>query len=49
LYGSEFADKAVDNEKKFSESYKEAWEWALSFSKEERSKKFREIVKSNSG
>lgn len=45
LYGKKFADNAVEREKKIpSPGYKEAWEWALSFTKEERAKKFKELV-----
>lgn len=44
LYGQKFANDAVEMEKKIPRrEYREAWEWALSFTKEERAEKFREI------
>lgn len=45
LYGKEFADSAVEAEKKIPrEEYEKAWEWALSFSKEKRAKKFNDYI-----
>lgn len=43
LYGKNFAKANLDYESK-SALYKKAWEWALSFNKEERSKRFRKII-----
>lgn len=41
LYGEQFAQESVDWESKvLGRVYKEAWEWALSFSKEERLAEF---------
>lgn len=40
LYGKEYADKSVE-----AESHKKAWKWALSFTKEERAQKFKELIK----
>lgn len=39
LYGKNFAYTVIENESKHP-LYKEAWEWALSFTEEERRKKF---------
>ncbi len=48
VYGGELADKSVEREKSLSDVYKNAWEWALKFSREERNQKFKErIRKSN--
>lgn len=45
LYGQNFANSAVQWEKKIPrKEYKEAWEWALSFGKEERAKKFKDLL-----
>lgn len=44
LYGEKFAKSRVEIEKKFSQRQKKCWAWTLSFNKEERNKKFREIV-----
>jgi len=45
LYGKEFADRAVEREKKMpGKEYREAWIWALSFTKEERAEKFIEVA-----
>ncbi len=44
IYGEAFAEKALEIEKSyFEKTYKKAWEWALSFTKEERAEKFREL------
>lgn len=43
LYGKEFSDFVVQNESKVNE-YKEAWDWALSFTKEERHERFNELL-----
>jgi len=44
LLGENIANKNKELEISYNNSdYKEAWEWALSFSKEERSKKFKEM------
>jgi hypothetical protein len=45
LYGKEFADKAVEVEKKRRGiyDYESAWQWALSLSKEERASQFKEL------
>ena len=45
LYGKEFADKAVDVEKKRRGiyDYEAAWQWALSLSKAERASQFKEL------
>ena len=50
LYGSKFADRMVEIEKKRKGlyDYESAWNWALSLNKEERAAKFKEIVKNNS-
>jgi hypothetical protein len=46
LYGRKFADNAVEWEKRIPRAeYKEAWEWALYFNKEERAKRFKEALK----
>lgn len=44
IYGAEFADWVVNQEKSFSDTYKKAWEWALNMNEEERKSKFTEIV-----
>ncbi|KKR30027.1 hypothetical protein A2715_02950 [Candidatus Woesebacteria bacterium RIFCSPHIGHO2_01_FULL_39_32] len=45
VYGIEFANNAYRIEKNiFPEDYKKAWEWALKFNKDERAKKFKELV-----
>lgn len=43
LYGKTFADLTVESESKHA-LYKDAWDWALSFSKDERQKKFRDLL-----
>ena len=43
LYGKNFADIVIGVESKHT-LYKEAWDWALSFSEEERRKKFSELL-----
>ena len=45
LYGKEFADHAVEVEKKRKGlyDYESAWQWALSLSKEERAAQFKEL------
>ena len=45
LYGREFADHAVEVEKKRKGiyDYESAWQWALSLSKEERAAQFKEL------
>ena len=44
LFGNQVADNQVKIESKRTPIYKEAWEWALSMTKEERSKKFAELL-----
>jgi hypothetical protein len=44
LYGKEFADTQVAVEKRRRGLYPEAWDWALSMTKAEREKRFKEIV-----
>jgi hypothetical protein len=45
LYGKEFAEGAVGWEKEIpGKEYKKAWEWALSFTKEERETKFSKFI-----
>lgn len=44
IYGEQLAKSNLDYESGIP-SYKEAWEWALSFSKEERAKRFEEASK----
>ena len=45
LYGKVFADESVTLEHSYhSLIYKESWDWALSFSKEERMKLFHESL-----
>lgn len=44
LWGEEFARGVVVHESALSDEYKKAWEWALSFSKDERKDKFLEFV-----
>ena len=45
LYGKEFADNAVKWERKIlREEYRKAWDWALTFSKEERVEKFCKLL-----
>ena len=48
IYGKDFADSAVKRDSEQLQGiYKEAWDFALSFkTKEERQKKFREMIKS---
>ena len=45
LYGRDFADHAVEVEKKRKGiyDYESAWQWALSLSKEERAAQFKEL------
>lgn len=45
LYGERFAKKSVKMESNFpgANAYKEAWNWVLSFSREERLKKFERL------
>jgi hypothetical protein len=45
LYGEKFADEMVGIEKKRAENYQQAWDWALSLSKEQRAEKFLELLK----
>jgi len=45
LYGKDYADQMVDVESQRNSIYNEAWKWALSFKKEERIHKFRELSK----
>ena len=49
LYGKEFADRIVkmESERNGVYDYKKAWDWAMSFSKEERAKKFKEVLDSS--
>ncbi len=44
LYGTETADQAVATDKTYGAQYVNAWEWALSISKDERRKRFDEIL-----
>ncbi len=47
--GEGFAQRMVEKEKSFdNKAYKRAWEWALKLSKEERSKKFKEVLGNSS-
>ncbi len=46
VYGEQLAKSNLDYESGIP-SYKEAWEWALSFSKKERAEKFKEASKIN--
>ena len=34
----------MELEKKLDDAYKQAWEYAMSFSKEERANKFKELI-----
>lgn len=43
LYGKAFADLAVEDESKHA-LYKDAWDWALSFNKEERQQKILDLL-----
>lgn len=45
LYGKKFAEDMVEVESKRNEIYEKAWNWALSFSKEDRSKQFFKLIK----
>lgn len=49
LYGTDFANRAVEVEKKRKGiyDYDSAWTWALSLSKEERAQKLKEIIRQN--
>ncbi|MEI6490781.1 MAG: hypothetical protein WCO16_03395 [bacterium] len=44
LYGEEFAKKMLEIEKRRTDMYKKAWEWAMSFSKQQRKQKFADIL-----
>jgi len=44
LFGENFAMASKDRECILNSAYKKAWSWALSFPKEERAKKFKEIT-----
>lgn len=44
LYGKEDADAIVQFESGLRSVYKEAWDWALTYTPEERKVKFRELV-----
>lgn len=44
LYGEEFTRKTIDLDNQLNELYKDAWEWVLRFSTEERKEKFQEMV-----
>jgi len=47
LYGKDFADEQVERESKFTNkfyNYKSSWDWAMGFNKEERAKKFKELI-----
>jgi hypothetical protein len=46
LYGKEFADNAVMGEHLFQPLYKEAWEFALALTKEERQQEFQKFLDS---
>jgi hypothetical protein len=45
LYGKDFAKQNVIAEKQRHEEYKKAWKWALSFTKKERSDKYKKLIK----
>jgi hypothetical protein len=49
LYGKDFADKAVEVEKKRKGiyDYESAWNWALSLTQEERGSKFKELTRTS--
>lgn len=48
LYGEKLAKEAMELEISYGyPPYKKAWDWALSFDKLERSKKFKEFLKKN--
>ncbi|MBX4206043.1 hypothetical protein KW795_02500 [Candidatus Microgenomates bacterium] len=44
LYGEDYAKGQVELESTFRDTAKDAWDWALSFTKEERKSKFKEIL-----
>lgn len=44
VYGESFADASVEDEKVWSDTYKDAWNYALSFTKEERVKRYNEFL-----
>lgn len=46
LYGASFVRKVINFDNQLGELYKDAWEWALRFNKEERKKKFQEMLNS---
>ena len=46
LYGKEFADNAVRGETEWRDLYKEAWEWALAYSKEQRKEEYEKFLSS---
>jgi hypothetical protein len=48
LYGKDFADNAVQGEFLFGDLYKEAWEYALSFTKEQKREEYQKFVGSTS-
>jgi hypothetical protein len=43
LYGEEFAKKNIEVESTRSREYAQAWQWAMSMSKEERQDQFKEL------
>ena len=44
LYGEDLAEYNKELESGYSEEYKQAWEWALSFNKEERQDRFQQLI-----
>lgn len=44
LYGQEFADKQVEYEKNLQPFYRQAWEWALKMTPEERAAELKSLV-----
>jgi len=43
IYGKSFADEALEREKKWGKMYEEAWNWALTFTKEKRKEEFEKL------
>lgn len=43
LYGKDFAEQMIKRDTKLKPEYEKAWDWALSFSKEERKQRFAEM------
>lgn len=46
LYGIEFSNNAVKGEATWSDTYKDAWNWAMSLSKEEREEEYKKYLTS---